>query len=51
MAKVRAEINRIKADSNRTGQSKQEEINRLQAVYDRIARQGYKVAEAAQISR
>jgi hypothetical protein len=51
MAKVRAEINRIKADVNRTGQAKQEEINRLQIIYDRIARQGYKVAEIAQISR
>ena len=51
MAKVRAEINRIKADSNRTGQSKQEEINRLQTIYDRIARQGYKVAELSGISR
>jgi hypothetical protein len=51
MAKVRAEINRIKADVNRTGQAKQEEINRLQIIYDRIARQGYKVAEAAGVSR
>jgi hypothetical protein len=51
MAKVRAEINRIKGDVNRTGQSKQEEINRLQGVYDRIARQGYKIAEAAGIER
>jgi hypothetical protein len=51
MAKVRAEINRIKADTNRTGAAKQEEINRLQIVYDRIARQGYKVAEAAGIER
>ena len=51
MAKVRAEINRIKADPNRTGMAKQEEINRLQAVYDRVARQGYKVAEAAKIER
>ena len=51
MAKVRAEINRIKADVNRTGQAKQEEINRLQMVYDRIAKQGYKVAEAAGVSR
>ena len=51
MSKVRAEINHIKGDVNRTGQSKQEEINRLQGIYDRVARQGYKVAEAAKIER
>jgi Large polyvalent protein associated domain 38 len=51
MAKVRAEINRIKDDPNRTSEAKKDEINRLQIVYDRIARQGYKVAEAAGVSR
>jgi hypothetical protein len=51
MSKVRAEINRVKNDVNRTPQAKLEEINRLQMVYDRVARQGYKVAETAGISR
>lgn len=51
MAKIRAQINRVKEDVNRTSENKREEINRLQTIYDRVARQGYKIAESAGIER
>lgn len=51
MAKIRSRINQIKADYDRDPEERRDEINKLQTMYDTVARQGYKVLEAAGIER
>jgi len=51
MARVRSRINQIKVDYDRDPEDRRDEINKLQGMYDRIARQGYQVLEAAGIER
>ena len=51
MAKVRAQINRITADQSKPSDVRRDEINRLQTMYDRIARQGATIAASAGIER
>lgn len=51
MAKIRSRINQIKADYDRDPEERRDEINRLQTMYDGVARQGYKVLESAGIER
>jgi hypothetical protein len=51
MGKIRSRINQIKADYDRDPEERREEINKLQTMYDTVARQGYKVIEAAGIER
>jgi hypothetical protein len=51
MGKIRARINQIKSDYDRDPEERREEINRLQTMYDQVARQGYTVLEGAGIER
>ena len=51
MAKVRAQINRITADQSKPSDVRRDEINRLQTMYDRIARQGATIAASVGIER
>ena len=51
MAKVRAQINRITADQSKPSDVRRDEINRLQTMYDRIARQGTIIAASVGIER
>lgn len=51
MAKIRSRMNQIKSDYDRDPEERREEINKLQTMYDTVARQGYKVLESAGIER
>lgn len=51
MAKIRSRINQIKADYDRDPEDRRDEINKLQTMYDKVAKQGYQVLEAAGIER
>lgn len=51
MAQVRSQINILKRDYEGDPEERREKINRLQKIYDQVARQGYRVMEAAGVSR
>jgi hypothetical protein len=51
MANIRRQVNIIKNNEKLDPEVRRDRINELMGVYDRIARQGYKVAEAAGIER
>jgi len=51
MAQVRSQINILKRDYEGDPEERREKINRLQKLYDQVARQGYKVMESAGVSR
>jgi hypothetical protein len=51
MAQIRSQINILKRDYEGDPEERREKINRLQKIYDQVARQGYRVMEAAGISR
>jgi hypothetical protein len=51
MAQVRSQINILKRDYEGDPEDRREKINRLQKIYDQVARQGYRVMEAAGVSR
>ena len=51
MARIRSRINQIKVDYDRDPEDRRDEINKLQGMYDKVARQGYQVLEAAGIER
>jgi hypothetical protein len=51
MANIRRQVNIIKNNEKLDPEVRRDRINELMGVYDRIARQGYKVLEAAGIER
>jgi hypothetical protein len=51
MAQVRSQINILKRDYEGDPEERRQKINQLQKIYDQVARQGYRVMEAAGVSR
>jgi hypothetical protein len=51
MANIRRQINVIRNNEKLDPEVRRDRINELMTVYDRVARQGYKVVEAAKIQR
>jgi Large polyvalent protein associated domain 38 len=51
MANIRRQINIIKNNEKLDPEVRRDRINELMTVYDKVARQGYKVVEAAKIER
>jgi hypothetical protein len=51
MAAIRSQINVIERNERIDPETRRQKINELMGIYDRVARQGYKVAEAAGIER
>jgi hypothetical protein len=51
MAKIRANMNIIEKNKNLDPDTRRDEINRLQLMYDRVARQGVSLADQLQIPR
>ena len=51
MSAIRAQMNVIERNERLDPETRRQKINELMGVYDRVARQGYKVAEAAGIER
>jgi hypothetical protein len=51
MSAIRAQMNVIERNERLDPETRRQKINELMGVYDRVARQGYKVAEAAKIER
>jgi hypothetical protein len=51
MSKIRASMNVIEQDQKRSPEERRDEINRLQTMYDRVARQGVALADKLEIPR
>jgi hypothetical protein len=51
MAKIRASMNVIEQDQKRSPEERRDEINRLQGMYDRVARQGVALADKLGLPR
>ena len=51
MSKIRQRVNQIEESKGMDPETKRVQINKLMEMYDKVAQQGYRVAEKAGISR